>query len=238
MVLPGEDGAFRLTWLSHARIDGDVIAAVPRRGDRRRGPSLQRAAAPGGGRHRDGVLGDRKKLSTRQLSATFFADDTLRPPSRDLRHEGQLRARPRPCCLRTAGVGDIATDTDNTWTDGAVVDAHADVGFTYDYYFARFNRRGVDGNNRPMRAIVHAANRADLVTLPGGIVDEFLLNAFWCPVCGEPDNQGFLLFGEGLPAGFTLGGQNVDFFAAGFDIVAHELQPCGDQLHVQSGLPE
>ncbi len=193
VVLPGEDGAFRLTWLSHAWIDGDVIA-------------LFLDAATGDEVHRYSVLQRQAAVGT----------------GTDL--EGQLRAGHRPA----RGPGrdrrrlDLATDTDNTWTDGAVVDAHAGVGFTYDYYFARFNRRGVGGNSRPMRTIVHAANRADLVTLPGGIVGGFLLNASWCPVCGEPDNQGFLLFGEGLPAGFTLGGQNVDFFAAGFDIVAHE----------------
>ena len=39
---------------------------------------LRRQSAVGTG---TGVLGDRKKLSTRQQSATFFADDALRPPS-------------------------------------------------------------------------------------------------------------------------------------------------------------
>jgi thermolysin len=32
-----------------------------------------------------------------------------------------------------------------------------------------------------------------------------------------------MVYGEGLPAGFTLGGQTWDFLAGGLDIVAHEL---------------
>ena len=32
---------------------------------------------------------------------------------------------------------DLATDTDNVWTDGANVDAHVYAGWTYDYLFKR-----------------------------------------------------------------------------------------------------
>jgi bacillolysin len=228
VVLPGEDGAFRLTWLSHAWIDGDVIALFldAASGDEvHRYSVLQRQAAVGTG---TGVLGERKKLSTLLQGQAYFAVDQHRPAQTsttavtfDLKGNFE-----RAIALLEGRAGpsapDLATDTDNTWTDGAVVDAHAGIGFAYDYYFARFNRRGVDDNSRPMRTIIHAANRDDLLALPGGIVGGFLLNASWCPVCGEPNNQGFLLFGDGLPAGFTSGGQNVNFFAAGFDIVAHE----------------
>ena len=51
----------------------------------------------------------------------------------------------------SVGQGDIAADSDNTSTDGPAVDAHAYVGFTYDYFFQRFGRRGLDNNNRPIR---------------------------------------------------------------------------------------
>ena len=47
-----------------------------------------------------------------------------------------------------ASQSDIASDTDNTWSDGAIVDAHVYLGFTYDYFFKRFQRRGFDGNDR------------------------------------------------------------------------------------------
>jgi Zn-dependent metalloprotease len=117
---------------------------------------------------------------------------------------------------------DIATDTDNTWTDGANVDGHAYIGFTYDYFFQRFGRRGLDGNNRAIRSIVHPAPREDPLSLPEFILDNFVLNAFWCGECGQP-GQGYMVFGEGLPTRFSLGGQNLNYFAAGFDVVAHEL---------------
>ena len=34
------------------------------------------------------------------------------------------------------------SDSDNDWTDGAVGDAHIYAGYTYDYYFKRFGRKG------------------------------------------------------------------------------------------------
>ena len=42
---------------------------------------------------------------------------------------------------------DRAFDSDNTWIDGAVVDAHVYQGWTYDYYFKRFGRHGMDDRN-------------------------------------------------------------------------------------------
>ena len=117
---------------------------------------------------------------------------------------------------------DIATDSDNTWTDGAGVDAHAYIGFTYDYYFQRFGRRGLDGNNRAIRSIVHPAPREDPLSLPPDVLDNFLLNAFWCGDCGQPGRATWCSARACRPR-FTLGGQNFNYFAAGFDIVAHEL---------------
>ena len=50
----------------------------------------------------------------------------------------------------------------------------------------------------------------------------FYLNAFYCGLCGT---SGIVVLGEGLPPELTLGGtgQTLNFFAAGIDIVAHEL---------------
>ena len=42
---------------------------------------------------------------------------------------------------------DLGSDSDNTWTDGAVTDAHVYTGFTYDYFFKRFGRRGLNDAN-------------------------------------------------------------------------------------------
>ena len=117
---------------------------------------------------------------------------------------------------------DLASDTDNVWEDGASVDAHVGSGWTVDYLHERFGRRGLDGQNGPIVAMVHPVRRADLFSVPTEIANLFHLNAFFCGSCG-PD--GIIVLGEGLPPGQTIGGtgQTLDFFAAGLDIVAHEL---------------
>ena len=33
-------------------------------------------------------------------------------------------------------MADIANDADNVWTDAANVDAHVQLGWTYDYYYS------------------------------------------------------------------------------------------------------
>ena len=58
---------------------------------------------------------------------------------------------------------DRASSSSNTWTDGASVDAHAYSGYVYDFYFKRFNRRGLDGNNLRILSFVHPLNRQDCI---------------------------------------------------------------------------
>jgi Zn-dependent metalloprotease len=224
VILPREDGTLRLTWLLRASLGKDMVGLFL---DARTGEEvwryslIQRQSAVGTG---TGVLGDRKKLSTRQASGVFLADDALRPPTLityDLKgdYERALRVLFGEV---TPAQSDIASDTDNTWTDGPNVDGHAYLGFTYDYFFQRFGRRGLDGNNRAIRAIVHPAPREDPLSLPEFVLDNFLLNAFWCGECGLP-GQGYMVFGEGLPTRFSLGGQNYNYWSGGYDVVAHEL---------------
>jgi Zn-dependent metalloprotease len=224
VVLPRAGGVYTLTWLAHARLGADVLAIFldATTGDEVfRYSVLQHQSAVGTG---TGVLGERKKLSTSQDGGAFIASDQLRPPTLttfDLKGNFE-----RVFDLLDGTIGpshaDLASDTDNTWTDGAIVDAHAGIGFTYDYYAARFNRRGIDDRDRPLRTIIHPADRSNPLALPGEVLGSFILNAFWCPVCGQSGNTGYLVFGEGLPTRFSTGQQNVNYFAAGFDIVAHE----------------
>lgn len=224
VVLPRDDGSFRLTWLTRVRLETDIVALFLDAGTGAevwRYSLIQRQSAVGTG---TGVLGERKKLSTRQASGVFLADDALRPPTLityDLKGNFERVFQILDGDVAPAQ-SDIASDTDNTWTDGVNVDAHAGIGFTYDYFFQRFGRRGLDNNNRPIRSIVHPAPRDDPFSLPPFVVDVFLLNAFWCGECGQ-GSQGYMVFGEGVPTQFTLGGQNYNYFAAGFDVVAHEL---------------
>ena len=217
VVLPREDGSFTLAWLSHARIGPDVLAIFidAQTGDEaKRYSVLHTQSAVGVG---TGVLGERKKLSTRQEAGAFFATDTHRPPNLitlDMKGDHNRVFSILDGDLAPAQA-DTAADTDNTWTDGAVVDGHAGIGFTYDYFFSRFNRRGIDNNNRALRAIIHPANRNDPLSLPGDVIEQLLLNAFWCEVCGQGGNTGYLVFGEGVPTRFVLGGQTWNYFSAG-----------------------
>lgn len=203
---------------------GDVVRMFV---DARSGVVLERRsswrtqAAVGAG---SGVLGDRKKLSTLSRSGGFFADDRLRPASLvtfDLRGDlgrtiALLEGTDAP------SLGDVASDADNQWTDAAVVDAHANIGRSYDFLFERFGRRDIDDRDGSVRAIVHPINRYDLFG-SAEIPLELFTNAFWCGLCGA-DGRGLMVFGEGLPPGVELTtGQTVDFLSAALDVVAHEL---------------
>ena len=111
----------------------------------------------------------------------FLADDTLRPPALityDLKGNYERVFQILDGVINPAQ-SDVASDTDNTWTDGANVDAHAYVGFTYDYYFQRFGRRCLDGNNHAIRSIVHPANREDPLSLPDVVIDNSGVTGEW-----------------------------------------------------------
>ena len=171
-----------------------------------------------------GVKGDRKKLSVRSTGDQFHADDGLRPArvsTYDMRGDWRraLDVLNGRTMLTSA---DLARDADNIWHDGASVDAHAGSGWTLDYLYHRFGRKGLDDRNGPIVAMVHPVRRADLFSVPTEVANLFHLNAFFCGPCGQ---DGIMVLGEGLPPGQTIGGtgQTLDFFAAGIDIVAHEL---------------
>ena len=171
-----------------------------------------------------GIKGDRKKLSVRSVEGVFVTDDGLRPArvsTYDMRGDWS-RVFDVLVGLAHLTDADLAKDADNTWQDGVNVDGHTGSGWTLDYLYHRFGREGLDGNNGPIVAIVHPVDRADFFTVPNSIASLFHLNAFYCGSCGA---SGIVVFGEGLPSEQTLGstGQAVDFFAAGIDIIAHEL---------------
>ena len=166
-----------------------------------------------------GVLGDQKKVSTEAVSGGFMTQDLHRPPvlsTFDMR--GDTAAvidilNGERAFLRS----DFAVDADNDWTDGAVVDAHAYAGWTYDYFFKRHNRRGLDNADRPILSIVNPVRREDLLEQPDEIIGAFYLNAGYY-------GDGLMIYGVGLPPSYVLStGQRVNHFPAALDIVAHEL---------------
>ena len=230
---------FRLTWLSRVRTANDMVALFV---DAKTGEEvwrytlIQRQSAVGTG---TGVLGDRKKLSTRQASSVFLADDALRPPTLityDLKGNYQRVFDILDGVINPAQ-SDVATDSDNTWTDGANVDAHAYVGFTYDFYFQRFGRRGLDGNNRAIRSIVHPAPREDPLSLPPVVLDNFLLNAFWCGDCGQP-GPGLHGVRRGPPDALLAGRAELQLLRRRLRRRRARALARGHRVHVGPDLPE
>ena len=168
-----------------------------------------------------GVLGDRKKLSVEGSTGTYIAFDRHRPPiiqtfdmQGDLLHFLYLRYR-----YYDYVQSDYASDSDNVWSDVAVVDAHAHISWTYDYYYKRFGRNGLDDQNGPVNIVVNAVKQEDAFNYPSG----YSLNASWCSGCG-PGQGGALWFGNGAPAGWiSYSGQNWTYLSGAIDIAAHEL---------------
>ena len=221
VILPGEEGGYRLVYRLKAftaeegyeyfvdaksgAIVKQIIAAERQSGT----ASIGRGV---------GVLGDDKKVSVTNGSAVFFASDLLRPPAL---HTYDMKGNVSRILNILNGVidpaqSDVATSTAAIWTDSVVVDAHADAGFVYDFYFKRFGRRSLDNNNIPLLMFVHPVRRQDILTAPNSVLGLFYLNAFYA-------GDGVMVFGEGLPPGFTLDGQSWNYLAGALDVLGHEL---------------
>jgi bacillolysin len=164
-----------------------------------------------------GVLGDSKKISTLSMSGGFNLTDGLRPPAI---RTYDMKGNPERVFdvvngFTVLGAADLATDSDNVWTDGAAADAHVYTGLTYDYYFRTYARKGLNDANIPMRMLVHPVNLADFgkyaTTYP-----TLFANAFYA-------GGGYMVLGEGLPANTTSNGRSWNRFAGALDIVAHEI---------------
>ena len=103
----------------------------------------------------NGVLGDAKKVSTNQVAGTFRTQDQLRPTeilTFDTRGSKAILDRLED---GTWFDSDFATDSDNTWTDASVVDAHVHTGWTYDYFLQRHGWAGLDGEGSRVFSVVN-----------------------------------------------------------------------------------
>ena len=221
--LPRDNG-LRLCWMVHGFTRRDAVRLFL---DAKTGEEVARhsvirrqQSAVGTG---TGVFSDRKKMSASGSGSTFQAEDRLRPPLiRTFDLKGNLQRAFNILNGAPTSASDVATDSDNAWTDGAVVDAHTYLGYTYDYYFKKFDRRGIDNQNLPIQAMTHPVLRSDVINHldDDDVIGLFVLNAFWCGVCG-PGGRGMMVFGDGLPPGvFNI---DVNYFSAAIDIVGHEL---------------
>lgn len=166
-----------------------------------------------------GVLGDRKKLSVEGSTGTYIAFDRHRPP---IIQTFDLKGNPSRFIalnnrLTNYVWSDIANDSDNVWTDVAVVDAHVHVSWAYDYYYKRFGRNGLNNRNSPVNIVVNVLNQEDWASAPS-----LTLNASWCTWCG-PGTGGRIWFGSGLPPNVLLSGRSITYYSGALDIAAHEL---------------
>ena len=221
VILPADDaGTFHLAWRVRAvTASADIIQYFL---DARSGDLLMeysdRQSQSAVGRAL-GVLGDSKKISVSGSTGSFSLTDRLRPP---VIETNDMKGNPQRTLAYLNGQialnsTDIAADDDNNWTDGAVDDAHVYSGYTYDYYFKRFGRKGLNDNNIRIRSLANPVRRtqADLVLYFPQLSD-FFVNAFYA-------GGGNMVYGVGLPPGFTLGGQSWNHLSGAIDVVAHEL---------------
>jgi thermolysin len=221
VVLPGRDGTgFTLAWRMRAVtpaldivqyfLDASSGAVVRQYSDRQAQSAVGRAT---------GVLGDSKKISVSGAGGAFSARDLLRPP---LVQTDDMKGDPIRTAQYLAGSialndGDIAADSDNVWTDGAVGDAHVYAGYTYDYFFKRFGRRGLDGNNIRILSLVNPVSRT-----PEAFEEwfkrfpDFFVNAFYA-------GGGVMVYGAGTPPGTMVDGWSWSSLSGGIDVVGHEL---------------
>ncbi|HEX6975651.1 MAG TPA: M4 family metallopeptidase [Vicinamibacterales bacterium] len=218
VVLPLDEGRFVLAWRVRAASRGDVrlyyvnahtgdlaLEYSDRKGQDKVGTAL-------------GVLGDTKKISVQSSGGRYYTNDQLRPPAIKT-HDMQGNVQRMEDFLNglvPMTLNDVGSDSDNAWTDGALDDAHVYAGRTYDYYFHRFGRAGLDNHDIPMWSFVHPVKRTDFSLAYYNQYSDYFVNAFYA-------GDGVMVYGEGLPAGVTLGGQVYDYFAGALDVVAHEL---------------
>jgi thermolysin len=219
LLILAEDSAYRLVYRASAFttaggteyfIDANSGAIVKTL------DAVRRQSAVGTG---TGVLGDTKKMSVTISSGVFAADDALRPPllvTLDM-HSNLQRTLDFLNGVISLGLSDRASDSDNVWTDVAAVDAHAYVGYVYDYYYKRFNRKGLDNNNFRLINLVHTVSRQNYFLQPASVLNTFYLNAFYV------EGTGIMVFGEGLPPNVTVYGHSWNYMSGALDIIGHEL---------------
>ncbi len=228
LVLPLDDGTYALVYRCQLVTADDASAYFVDAKDGRIRLKLALFENQGAIVTGTGVLNDTKKVSVRPQSGAYVADDQLRPPSlRTFDLRGNFPAAIDALNgVTTLGVADLATGPTTGWTDGANVDAHVYEGYTYDYYFKRFGRRGLNNQDARIVGITHTVRLQDIFTAPASVVGQFYINAFYCHTCGS-DGRGTMVYGEGLPNGVVLRVGAVSIavknFAGALDVVAHEL---------------
>lgn len=209
-VLPVAGGRYVLAWRLVVRLPRDIRLAFvnAHSGVVERDESMLRTQLPNIGTG-GGVFGDARKVSATASPRGFELRDQSRPGPMGTYDFGGSPAR-LLAFLQSSAVfdADLAVDSDNLWTDGVAVDAHAYQGWTYDYFFSRAGRRGMDDRNGTASAIVHPVLREAADSVDATTRSLFLNNAIYF-------GGRTLMFGDG-------DGISFDAFAGALDVVAHE----------------
>ena len=234
VVLPMDDGTFRLTWNGRvvSAVDGHVrqIFVDARSGETLLSYDDTQTQSPASGKG-FGVLGDLKKVSTDLVGGTYLAIDQLRPyggtfglpAGANITFDGKGNFNRFLQFIQTLTVlqSDIASDSDNVWSDAGVVsnpgivDAHAYAGYTYDYYYKRFGRQGLDNANLQIWSYTNPVRASDVLLYFNLVPDAFVNAAYM--------GQGNIFYGVGLPSNFTFLNKFWSNLAGALDVVAHEL---------------
>jgi bacillolysin len=224
VILPLQDGGFRLTWTARVRSTADGLVR-----------RLFVDAASGQtvlayddtwtqgivGRGTD-LLGSPRKVLTEQIGGAYLAIDAFRPSGATfgLPAGNSITFDMRGNIFHFLNLllpnqSDIAADSDNVWTDPDIVAAQFNAGLTYDYYYKRFQRQGLDNHNLQLWSFTNPARPQDYAVYYNQFPGLFLNAAYL--------GDGEIYYGVGLPANVTAGGRTWSNFAAGLDVVAHEL---------------
>lgn len=202
VILPTLAGGYALAWsvvmddFHQYFLDAHSGAVVERQ------PLFRQQQASVGSGH--GIRGVEKKVSVSQAGGRFEARDRLRPAeivTLDARLDEE-RTLDLLLPLTPWSASDVASSTGNTWSDPALVDAHAYTGFTYDHLFRVHGWRGADGRDGRIFSMIN----------PGGPDLGYNNAAFFFPPLG-PEGTGMYIYGRwvgGLPL-------------TSADIVGHEL---------------
>jgi thermolysin len=216
MVLPTPSG-HRLTWTArvtsaadgHVRrlfIDAGDGAPVFQYDDTWTQVTTVAGAETGAG---TGIVGDRLKLGVQKAIGGYRAVDLLWPGSmttHDMKGDPD-RTRAVQTGAVPAAPGDIAQDADNVWTDRAVSSAHAYARLSLFYLRQTHRHSGLDGRQAQPALFVNLARPENF----GAQNTQFPLyfnNAFYT------NRRAFFGVGDG---------GSIRNFAAGLDVVAHEL---------------
>jgi bacillolysin len=223
VVLPTDAGSFVLAWVGDIGIVNDRIRLFidAKTGEvARRDSLIQRQAPNAYVGHGTGVFGDDKKVSTNAISGGYVLFDTLRPPDISTFDMRSNLARTKQILMGVAPVltSDYGFSSGNEWSDPALVDAHVNSSYTYDYYYKRFGRHGLDNADKHIWNFTHAVRREDAYSATLSDLSTFWVNAFY-------NGNGVMFYGEGLPSGVYLreNGHWYNYFSGALDIVAHEL---------------